>query len=330
MITAPLPVFANPRRQWLVGLGCAATVFLFMWAYHDWWRAKPYTLVTANEAMALAAYACLGLCLALAPVQRLLGLPEAWASQRRPFALAGVGAAGIHVILSLAATPGLSWLWKHPLSASLAVIATVLVTALAVTSFPSTAARLGPAWRRLHLLAVPAFVLVSMHVLVLGKSAKWLAWWQTHDLPMPPGTLAMAGLGVLVLAIRSIDAVNQPGRRLQRLATDGAGLLLIIGTIIWTVRPVPPPAAAALPPPPAEMVILCGSSMRVPIEAVVALARSKGLAVRVDYGGSETILPRLLASERIWRCSTIRSPASSPPPACWSHASMSAVWNRCW
>ncbi len=84
------------------------------------------------------------------------------------------------------------------------------------------------------------------------------------------------------------------------------GLLLLGGVTAWIARPVPPPvpaavpppAATALPPPAAETVILCGSSMRVPIEAVVALARSKGLAVRVDYGGSETLLPRLLAGER--------------------------------
>jgi uncharacterized protein len=74
-------------------------------------------------------------------------------------------------------------------------IATVLLTPLACTSFDRLVQKLGDRWRQLHLLSLPAFLLVAIHTLLLGSSylgAIALSpahWWR------------MVGLGLLVLGV---------------------------------------------------------------------------------------------------------------------------------
>ncbi len=79
-------------------------------------------------------------------------------------------------------------------------IATVLLTPLACTSFDRMMQTLGDRWRQLHLLSLPAFLLVAIHSLLLGSSylgAIALSpahWWRIWGL----------SLGVLgVFAVRS-------------------------------------------------------------------------------------------------------------------------------
>lgn len=296
MAVPVLPVFANPSRQWLAGIAVAIGTFSLVMVYHDLWRAKPYSLGTANESLALAAYACFGLCLVITPLQRLLGWAEERARVRRAFALCGAACAGLHILVSLIFEPGLGWVVKHPWSTVLAASSTLVFAALTVTSFARQARRIGARWQALQALAVPAFVLVTLHVLVLGKAEKWVSWWAKGDLPLPPGTLPMTIFGLLVLGVRFADALRTRTSRLRRIACDGGGLAVLALALAWT-WPAGPPTGAAAPPPP-EVVVFCGSSMRVPTETIIAGARGAGVDVRVDFGGSETILPRLLAGER--------------------------------
>jgi uncharacterized protein len=74
-------------------------------------------------------------------------------------------------------------------------IATVLLTPPVLTSFDAMVKFLGDRWRQIHLLTVPAFILVAIHTLLLGSSyfgAIGLGsghWWR------------IGGLSLLVLAV---------------------------------------------------------------------------------------------------------------------------------
>lgn len=73
-------------------------------------------------------------------------------------------------------------------------------------------------------------------------------------------------------------------------------LLVVLVAAGWGLAICRKPTAIAIPT--SEVVILCGTSMRAPTEELARLARLRGQAVRLDFGGSETLLPRVLAGEK--------------------------------
>jgi ABC-type molybdate transport system substrate-binding protein/DMSO/TMAO reductase YedYZ heme-binding membrane subunit len=307
-------IMANRLGQWLLGAVVCDIVLVGMMQYHAWWRAKPWSWGTANECLALAAYAGLALCLAVGPLRRLGLLGASLVHLRRPLAIAGAVAAGLHVAVALLAAPGVGWVLKHPWSFTIGAVAGCTLVALAATSWPSALHRLGAErWRNLHLLAAPTLAAITLHVLVLGKVDKWASWWISRDLPLPPGTLPMAIIGTAVLGLRCLDSLRTCRHSPRRALADGGAFLAVAGFLTWAIFALPPiaaplpaapppavpaPAAVPTPAPAAELIVLCGTSMKAPTEAMVATARTSGLAVRLDFGGSETLLPRVLAGER--------------------------------
>ncbi|MEM8805979.1 MAG: sulfite exporter TauE/SafE family protein [Cyanobacteria bacterium P01_G01_bin.38] len=150
-----------------------------------------------------ASVVCLVLALAARPLSRL------WPSPLRYRRALGVGAfvlGSVHTLHMVEHT----WRWQleavafmlptHQVGVWLGAISLTLMTPAALTSFDWAQRALGNRWRRLHLLSVPALVLVAGHMILVG-SHYWGALalsWHNHAQVM-----LVAGLVVGVLAVRS-------------------------------------------------------------------------------------------------------------------------------
>jgi uncharacterized protein len=119
-----------------------------------------------------AALVCLMLALIARPISRVLSFPLRY---RRAF---GVGA----FILSIAHVFHMvvhSWNWRveklffmlpqHQVGIMLGGAALLLMLPLALTSFDRAQKWLGKGWRSLHLLSIPALVLVILHTVLVGS-----------------------------------------------------------------------------------------------------------------------------------------------------------------
>ncbi|NEP18458.1 MAG: sulfite exporter TauE/SafE family protein [Leptolyngbya sp. SIO4C1] len=158
---------------------------------------------TMSDYSGHAAIVCLALALVARPLSRL------WAGPLRYRRGLGVGAfvlGWVHTLHMLEHT----WRWRlaavnfmlptHQLGVWLGAVALLLMTPAALTSFDWAQRQLGRRWRRLHLLGVPAFVLVAAHMILVG-SHYWgslALTWQNHA-----QVAAVSGLVMTVLAVRS-------------------------------------------------------------------------------------------------------------------------------
>jgi hypothetical protein len=236
-------ILRNSLAEWITAAALCAACFFFMWAYHDWWRAKPYSLLTANECFALAGLFGVSLSLALGPLRRMTdrlrvcegkgtgsepadgSAAEAACSEvpvpflsralagafrlRRPLGIVAAVFAAAHVVSALLLLPekyNWDYYMQEWLLLVLGIAVSLLLAAMAVSSTPGMLRRLGETkWRRLHGQGTLLLALILTHYLVLGKIGKWIEWFQLRDLPAPPGTLWLSLIGAAALAIRLID-----------------------------------------------------------------------------------------------------------------------------
>jgi len=150
-----------------------------------------------------AALICLMLALIARPISRF------WSSPLRYRRALGVGA----FVLALAHTAHmiehtLNWNFNaldfmlpvHQLSIGVGVLALVLMTPAALTSFDRIQSYLGKCWRQIHLLSVPAVILSVIHTVLIGSHyLGGLDWNWSNKL----WTLLLGFVMLLVLLVRS-------------------------------------------------------------------------------------------------------------------------------
>jgi sulfite exporter TauE/SafE len=164
------------------------------------------TLLRTDEMVDYTGHAsllCLGLALIARPISRF------WATPLQYRRALGVGA----FVLAIAHTfhmidHSFSWQFEalsfmlpaHQIAIGLGATALLFLLPAAVTSFDGMVKRLGPYWRMIHLLAVPAFVLAAWHSVLIGSSYLGsLEWTLAQKL-----RIALLGIAVLgVLLVRS-------------------------------------------------------------------------------------------------------------------------------
>jgi DMSO/TMAO reductase YedYZ heme-binding membrane subunit len=212
-------VFSNKNTQWAItGAIYLAFFFLFIW-YHDV-RGKPFTLFTTEKCAAIASVYCLALALALGPSSRFWPSVDKLLPYRRTLGLTAAFMSIPHVVLVFVYLPvkfpekysadyPLSWFVAHWFTVLMGLLCFVLILAIALYSYPRGIRKLGKhRWMILQKLAYLVMVGIVLHLLSMGKIPKnWIAWVETHDKPLPPGSFPTMVACVVPLLLKVVDLV---------------------------------------------------------------------------------------------------------------------------
>ncbi|MFC1737099.1 ferric reductase-like transmembrane domain-containing protein [Candidatus Hydrogenedentota bacterium] len=208
-------VFSNNGLQWAISGTIYLTLFFFFIWYHDV-RGKPFTLFTTEKCTAIASVYCLAMALALGPLSRFWSNFGKFLPYRRTLGMTAAFMSIPHVILVFAYLPvkfpekysvdyPLSWFVGHWFTIIMGFLSLVLFLMMALYSFPGGIQKLGQRkWLILQKFAYLVMIMVVLHLLSMGKIPKnWIAWIETRDKPLPPGSFPtmVVCLGALFLKV---------------------------------------------------------------------------------------------------------------------------------
>lgn len=293
-------VTRNTARQWAGATVLYALLFWFFMWYHAV-RGRPYSLFVANKCVGIAAAFLIGFALSLGPLARRWKWWQQWLPHRRSLGLFGVYAGVVHALVSLFGSNilgfpqdgqfNLAWYLEHWPCGVLGFLALALLLAIASYSYPDGLRRLGAdRWLRLQALSWLVLPLLLGHLIFKGTTAKWIAWLQTFDKPFPPGAMTTALFLVAVLLLGAVDRTRKRAGNLT--GTNGRGLTCMLAALLLAAGMACGCGRAG----PAQLRVLCGSSMAAPIQELgQEFGRVHGVTVEFDLGGSETLLPKILA-----------------------------------
>ena len=223
-------VFSNKTSHWIItGFIYLAFFAFFIW-YHDV-RGKPFTLWITEKCTAIASVYCLGLALSLGPMSRFFSSFDRLLPYRRTLGLTAALMTIPHFLLVIFYLPFkfpqkyseeyfLSWFVAHWFTIVMGILTFALFMVIVRYSFPSGIRKLGKhKWMILYKFSYLLMVMVVLHLLSMGKIPKnWIAWLETRDWPLPPGSFATMCLCIPVLLLKVVDLIahgdslaRQPG-----------------------------------------------------------------------------------------------------------------------
>lgn len=212
-------VFSNKGAQWVVsGAIYLVFFFLFIW-YHDV-RGKPFSLFTTEKCTAIASVYCLALALSLGPLSRFWPNLGQFLPYRRSLGLTAAFMSIPHTVLVFVYLPlkfpekysanyPLSWFADHWFTIVMGLVSLVLFLMIALYSYPHGIRKLGKhRWMILQKLAYLVMLAITLHLLSMGKIPKnWIAWIETRDKPLPPGSFPTMVACVVPLLLKVVDLV---------------------------------------------------------------------------------------------------------------------------
>ncbi|MHC4496036.1 MAG: ferric reductase-like transmembrane domain-containing protein, partial [Planctomycetota bacterium] len=212
-------VFSNNTAQWVI-TGFVYLVFFafFIW-YHDV-RGKPFTLFTTEKCTAIASAYCLALALALGPLSRFFSSFDKLLPYRRTLGLAAAFMTIPHVILVFVYLPMrdpdkysadyfMSWYVDYWFTIVMGFLTFVLFMVIVIYSYPSGIRKLGKRkWMILQKLAYLVMIFIVLHLLSMGKIPKnWIAWLETRNWPVPPGSFPTMMGCLIPLVLKVADLI---------------------------------------------------------------------------------------------------------------------------
>ncbi|MHC4118936.1 MAG: ferric reductase-like transmembrane domain-containing protein [Planctomycetota bacterium] len=212
-------VFSNKSQQWIVTAIIYLVFFFFFIWYHDV-RGKPFTLFTTEKCTAIASAYCLGLALALGPLSRFFSGFGKLLPYRRTLGLTAAFMTIPHVILVFIYLPlkfpekysadyTMSWFVDYWFTIVMGILTFILFIVVAVHSYPSGIRKLGKyKWMILQKLAYLVMIFVVLHLLSMGKIPKnWIAWLETRNHPVPPGSFPTMVGCLIPLVLKVADLI---------------------------------------------------------------------------------------------------------------------------
>lgn len=210
-------VTRNGFWAWSASFIIYTGLFLLMLEYHRW-RGRPYSLFTANKAVAIASSLLFSFSLGLGPLCRLTGSFQKAIRLRRTLGVTAAIFMVIHVLLSLFFVEKFdltyySQNWRSPVFGAAALIGFLLMW---ITSYKWALERLGQdKWKKLQTMGYLFLALNILHIIVLGKIGNWILWFKTFNKPVPPGTMIPSVIAAVVILLKLIDMVFS-GKKLSK------------------------------------------------------------------------------------------------------------------
>jgi len=197
----------NKLWEWSISFIIYIGLFLLMLEYHGW-RGRPYSLFTANKAIAIASSLLFSFSLVLGPLRRLTGKFRKAIRLRRTLGVTAAIFMVLHVALSLFFVEkfDLSYYSQNWLSIVFGAIALVGFLLLWATSYQGAVDRLGQGrWKCIQTTGYIFLLLIILHIVVLGKIPNWILWFKTFNQPVPPGTMVPSVVAAVVILFKIVD-----------------------------------------------------------------------------------------------------------------------------
>lgn len=201
-------VMENKQWEWMFSFLVYAGAFLLMWEYHVA-RGRPYSLFTANKAVAIASSVLFSFCFALGPLYRLTGKFRRALRLRRPLGITAAVFIALHVVASLLLVEKFDLIYytEYWLSCVFGVTALAGFLLLWATSYKWALKRLGRGrWKGIHKMGYIFLALVTLHVITPGKLPNWILWFKTFSQPVPPGTVVPSVIAGLTILLKIFDS----------------------------------------------------------------------------------------------------------------------------
>lgn len=212
-------VFSNKGMQWAISGSIYLFFFFFFIWYHDV-RGKPFTLFTTEKCAAIASVYCLALALALGPLSRFWSSLDKLLPYRRTLGLTAAFMSILHAILVFFYLPlkfpekysidyPLSWFVDHWFTVIMGFLSLVLFLIIVVYSYPNGIRKLGKyKWMILQKFAYLVMIMLVLHLLSMGKIPKnWIAWLETRNKPLPPGSFPTMVACLVPLLLKVVDMI---------------------------------------------------------------------------------------------------------------------------
>lgn len=212
-------VFSNKLPQWVITAGVYLFFFFFFIWYHDV-RAKPFSLFTIEKCTAIASAYCLALALSLGPLSRFIPSFDKLLPYRRTLGLTAAFMTIPHVSLVFFYLPRMdpgkysadyfmSWYVDYWFTIVMGILTFILFIMIAVYSYPSGIRKLGKhKWMILQKLAYLVMIFIVLHLLSMGKIPKnWIAWLETRNHPVPPGSFPTMMGCLFPLVLKAADLI---------------------------------------------------------------------------------------------------------------------------
>lgn len=212
-------VYSNKGFHWAItGIIYLALFFFFIW-YHNV-RGLPFSLFTTEKCTAIASVFCLALALALGPLSRFFSGFASLLPYRRTLGLTAAFMTIPHVILVFIYLPlkfpkiysvdyPLSWFVAHWFTILMGFLTLIMFLLIAFYSYRGGLRKLGERkWKILQKLAYLVMILIVLHLLSMGKIPKnWIAWLETRDKPLPPGSFPTMTACLWALLLKAADLI---------------------------------------------------------------------------------------------------------------------------
>lgn len=181
-----------------------------MWYYSV--RGYPYSLLTVNKGIALAAIFSIGISISMGPLSRFFVFIQKLLPYRRALGMTGAYMVILHITLSIFFLPEmfpLQWFLDRWPTIIFCLPAFFLLLVISLLSYPAGFKRLV----QTKLQFFPQFVWLALgftlgHILFLGKIPAWIEWFKTFDTPVPPATLPASIFCIIVLSLKLVDILR--------------------------------------------------------------------------------------------------------------------------
>tara|TARA_Y100000310_G_C20506686_1_gene726739 strand:+ start:207 stop:908 length:702 start_codon:yes stop_codon:yes gene_type:complete len=203
-------------RRWTVAFLWGISIFLLILYYHYVRRGEinPFAstiyldpLYLANKAFASGSVVMIAISLFLGPLARFFPWLSSCVCYRKEIGLMGFFMAVVHTYISLFLLEAwfpYDWYLTNRLAVMMGYLALVLFLVISITSLDKIAFKLGyKRWKFIQRLAYLGLFFVVLHIIFQKKTySSWLQWFQTFDPVLPPASLVISIIILVVFVMR--------------------------------------------------------------------------------------------------------------------------------
>ena len=219
--TGILQLMKTSARDWLITVGTAIILIFLGLTELTIRRDTSANWYLINKAVACTAFLMILLSYSFSAIHHFWRSFRVGIALRRPFGLLGYGVALLHIIITLLVSdpvnpsenkfPFPAYFLDHWISISLALLAVIYFTyAFKISIFTGpflNSSDRALLWRKRLRYGYVAIILIFVHAAIL-KYEGWINWFRTFDPSLPPLSLIMLSIGLILIFLKVYHLKN--------------------------------------------------------------------------------------------------------------------------